>query len=123
MNKEQYKLYLQTPHWRSFRERVLLRSVVAGKYKCESCGDLFRRVEMEIHHKHYKTIGRESPTDVAVLCGECHSRTHGKDKHANPCEIPNRNYVKKDTVYAELMASAYESLRPIHKRMIDGVIK
>ena len=66
MNKEQYNLYLQTPHWRSFRERVLLRSVVSGKYKCESCGDLFRRAEMKIHHKHYKTVGRELPTDVAV---------------------------------------------------------
>jgi len=122
MNKEQYKLYLQTPHWRGFRERVLLRSVVSGRYKCESCGDLFSRSDMEIHHKHYKSVGRERPDDVAVLCGGCHSRTHGKDDAPKPYDLQRRSTIRKETIYAELMAEAYERLKPIHKRMIDGVI-
>ena len=122
MNKEQYQRYLKTPHWRNFRDRVLLRCVVAGRYKCETCGDLFGRSEMEVHHKHYKTVGRERPIDVQVLCGGCHAATHGKERQEQQVDPRYGRTVRRETVYAELMAEAYEKLRPIHKRMIDGVI-
>lgn len=117
MNKQQYKDYLKTSHWRMFRERVLLRVFVSGCYKCESCGELCRRSELDVHHLHYKTIGRERPTDVKVLCHDCHADEHDIEPF-NRVRITG----KKQNPFAEIMALAYEKLKPIHKRMIDGVI-
>jgi hypothetical protein len=28
--------------------------------------------ELQVHHRHYKTLGREQPEDVEVLCPACH---------------------------------------------------
>ena len=68
--------YGQTFHWKTFRKSILKgRSNV-----CESCGHSF--YTMHVHHLHYKSIGRESPSDVQLLCEICHEQKH-----------PNRVYV------------------------------
>lgn len=41
-----------SPQWLSIRQEVLDR---AG-YRCERCRDL---ASLEVHHKHYQTLGRE----------------------------------------------------------------
>jgi hypothetical protein len=122
MNKYQYKTYLRSEHWHLFRERVLLRTFVNGKYKCEDCGELFSRNELEVHHKHYRSLWNEKPSDVRVLCGICHTREHGLDEAAKQNAMMIKGHSRKQNVFAEIMAVAYEKLKPIHKRMIDGVI-
>lgn len=66
--KEWYQGYLKTPHWRRFSA-----SIKKKRGKCEQCGSRYR---LEVHHKHYKNVGFEKPSDVLVLCHECHMRLH-----------------------------------------------
>ena len=70
--KRLYRKYLQSDHWKRTRERKL-KSI---HFHCERCGD-FRR-KFQIHHKHYRTLGRESDDDLIALCGACHKKEHRK---------------------------------------------
>lgn len=70
MNKEQYKKYLQSNHWRVIRAWV--------KYKrkyCEICNSKYR---LEVHHKNYDHIWHENehPDDLMLLCDFCHDACH-----------------------------------------------
>lgn len=69
-----YQKQLATKQWKDFRKLVLSQR---GK-KCEMCGS---KENIQIHHTHYIT-GRKAweymPTDVLVLCKDCHGKIHGK---------------------------------------------
>lgn len=75
-----YYAYLQSPKWHEFRSFCLLTVFdrVEHKYKCDCCQKLWPRTEMEVHHKHYGTLGNENREDVLVLCQDCHAEKHGK---------------------------------------------
>ena len=79
MNKAQYQRYLNSPHWRQRREK---RVLVAGG-RCEfrpdsgnwdrKYGTLYgdrcnRDTNLEVHHRHYDSIGAEKDEDLEVLC-------------------------------------------------------
>lgn len=70
MANKLYKAYLQTKHWRTFREFALEKR---GR-KCEDCGkaDGF----FDIHHLTYENIGEEQLEDVLILCRTCHKARH-----------------------------------------------
>jgi len=40
---------------------------------CEVCG---RRAPLDLHHLHYRTIGREEAGDLQARCRECHRAAH-----------------------------------------------
>lgn len=71
--------YGKTFHWKTFRE-----SIIKGRSNvCESCGysPHYRKksryfITMHIHHFHYRSIGKESPSDVQLLCEICHEQKH-----------------------------------------------
>ena len=67
--KPLYADYIKSEMWRQVR---LWRMEIAG-FKCERCG---HRDSLEVHHLHYRTLGRERPQDLAVLCDGCHRRNH-----------------------------------------------
>ena len=67
-----YTTYLQSEHWRLFRERIFKTRKI-----CQGCE---KRNRLTIHHKNYKCLGKESPDDVLVLCWDCHNRFHKKKK-------------------------------------------
>lgn len=47
-------------------------------HKCMKCGN---PNELNVHHKHYKTLGNEDIGDLIVLCKRCHNDEHfEKDK-------------------------------------------
>jgi hypothetical protein len=64
----EYDAHLASPEWRRFadEQRVLAR------YRCERNGCGFLSQEVEVHHIHYRTLGKERPEDVLVLCPGCH---------------------------------------------------
>jgi hypothetical protein len=67
-----YKTYLQSEHWKAFRKKVYSK-----RRHCQNCGIT---KNLNIHHKHYRTVGNESESDVIVLCNPCHFRFHSRKK-------------------------------------------
>jgi restriction endonuclease Mrr len=67
-----YHRYLRTPEWRRTRAAALLR---AGN----ACSlDVDHTENLEVHHRSYKRLGAELPTDLLVLCRPCHQLHHGE---------------------------------------------
>lgn len=62
---EEYRQYMQSDEWKWIRGQKL-RSC---HYRCERCG---RRRWLNVHHRHYRTFGREGMEDLEVVCQECH---------------------------------------------------
>ena len=73
MSNPKYAAYLESSHWIEFRLSVLKK-----KSRCSNCG--ISRIlcrflygsDLELHHLHYRTLGREAMGDVLVLCRGCH---------------------------------------------------
>ena len=63
---ERYAAHLRSPYWAALKQKVIARR---GK-KCEKCGCEDRPIDM--HHKHYRTFGRERQKDVLLVCRDCH---------------------------------------------------
>lgn len=67
--------YLWEPSWQ-FRAAEM-RDLAGGR--CEFCGS---KNELDVHHIHYRSLGAEQPTDLVVLCRDCHRGTHrGREPH------------------------------------------
>ena len=73
MNKIQYKEYLNSEHWITFR-----RSIYSKRNRCQRCGIT---KTLNIHHITYKNLGKETNDDVLVLCNFCHFKGHQKKKY------------------------------------------
>lgn len=43
--------------------------------RCEDC-DVYLGRRLEMHHRHYNTVGDEAPEDLDGLCRECHHDRH-----------------------------------------------
>jgi hypothetical protein len=65
---ESYSDYLQSPHWKRTRVRVMERA----KRRCHACD---ARAEV-IHHVTYRHLGKERERDLIAVCRECHERIH-----------------------------------------------
>lgn len=63
-----YPSYLLGNWWKSKRN-LKLRS---QNYRCEICG----KKATQVHHKHYKTLGREKNADLVAICRQCHETHH-----------------------------------------------
>ena len=66
-------------HSREYRERLksrawkqLRQQMIASANGCERCFLITDR--LELHHKHYETLGREREQDLEVLCEACHKQ-------------------------------------------------
>lgn len=65
-----YKEYLKTEHWQHFRKEAV-------KYfqgKCQLCNS---EESLNLHHRTYENLGRETFNDVILLCKDCHGKFHG----------------------------------------------
>jgi hypothetical protein len=60
MTASWYQRYLQGGWWQR---------------KCQVCGV---RQRLEVHHLHYRSLGREELGDLKVLCDACHDKAHGR---------------------------------------------
>ena len=63
--------YLKSKHWQGTRKAKLKIDP-----KCESCGEV---EQLEVHHKHYRSLYHETRDDLETLCSLCHRRRHGID--------------------------------------------
>ena len=65
------RLYLRSNHW-----RILSRATREARGKCEAC---YRKLDiscLHAHHLTYKRLWFERPSDLQVLCRECHRKAH-----------------------------------------------
>jgi len=67
-----YDEYLKTDHWKQVRSTAY----GAAGGRCQLCNS---GGEVHAHHRTYDNLGHEKPSDVTVLCAECHAKFH--DKH------------------------------------------
>lgn len=70
-----YKAYLKSAHWFNLRKSKIKWH--GCKATCAVCGKESSMVQL--HHVSYKHLGDERPSDLVVLCPECHEKVH-KDK-------------------------------------------
>lgn len=64
-----YALYLRTGHW----ERVRTFALERARHQCALCPSAER---LEVHHRTYVRLGFEAPSDLIVLCDQCHRHHH-----------------------------------------------
>lgn len=62
---DEYQEVILSDRWRKLKAKV----VAVQKKRCGHCG---HESALELHHKHYATMGRETERDVVALCSRCH---------------------------------------------------
>lgn len=82
-----YRDYLKSPQWRRKRRKALRHY---GR-RCTVCGATER---LQVHHRHYRTLFRESMADLDLLCDGCHSNHHESDGKA--CDPMTREFLSLD---------------------------
>ena len=69
------KEYLDTLHSAAWRE-LKRKKIEETNSTCEICAVWCD--SLELHHKHYRNIGKETVKDVMLLCNCCHRIEDGK---------------------------------------------
>ena len=64
-----YRDYLKTKHWSKLRSKMLAKF----DRRCGICGS---GDSPNVHHIDYGRRGREKPSDLIVLCRDCHQAHH-----------------------------------------------
>lgn len=64
----EYYRYIRSAAW-----RTKAADLKSKRGKCEICSSAN---DLQVHHKHYRTLGNERPEDAAVLCSNCHANHH-----------------------------------------------
>jgi 5-methylcytosine-specific restriction endonuclease McrA len=64
-----YRAYLRTDHWIKTREEALDRAL----HRCALCNT---DSNLHVHHRTYERLGAELPSDLTVLCADCHRKFH-----------------------------------------------
>jgi hypothetical protein len=67
--RQRYWIVLKSERWKQLRAEVIAEM----KGRCEACGYLGQQ-RLHLHHKHYKTLGRETRGYVELLCKWCHKK-------------------------------------------------
>ena len=63
---DDYNCHLGSTEWERFKREIIKQR---GN-RCERCGHV--SAYLELHHKHYHSLGIEQPEDVELLCPKCH---------------------------------------------------
>lgn len=66
----QYKQYLNSLDWAVQRQRAIDRA----DNKCQRCGRSGEAYILQVHHLNYDRLGCELPTDLKVVCIDCHEK-------------------------------------------------
>lgn len=85
-----YLRAMDSGHWRALKTKANKRA----NHRCEHCQDA--SVALDLHHKHYYSLGREILADVLLLCEPCHGkadrkrRQKAKAKRKGKYKVPKR---------------------------------
>lgn len=67
--QDSYAVYRSTPQWRERKMEI----TEIQRHRCAGCGSQER---LHVHHRHYRTVRNEFPSDLLALCDRCHRREH-----------------------------------------------
>jgi 5-methylcytosine-specific restriction endonuclease McrA len=80
-----YQTHLESKEWKQTRRSTMARVKSKSRravFQCEMCQEFFNTDAIQVHHKHYRTVGSERSEDLMVVCRWCHAETHGKQDFA-----------------------------------------
>ena len=87
--------YLKSLAWKRKRAEIINRD----EGKCVRCPKEGRHV----HHETYDNIGREDPSDLILLCDECHNAVHQQQSETSrDCREAFIAYVKRKSTILKL---------------------
>lgn len=67
---DKYIRYLSSDSWRQKRNDALI-------FYGENCGVCGSKFNLQVHHRNYKNLYRETMSDLMILCRHCHCDAHG----------------------------------------------
>jgi hypothetical protein len=67
LHTPEYKARIASAEWQTMRTDRVARSYG----RCERCRRYLPN-SLELHHRHYDTLGHESHDDLDLLCPDCH---------------------------------------------------
>lgn len=106
-DKQQYYAYLKSDQWREKRRAALQ---FYGN-NCCLCGT---RHNIQVHHRNYRNIFKESMEDLILLCESCHKTFHKKKIWKNGKQskyMRNPNYEVNTVTYFPERSKFENSLR------------
>lgn len=71
IDKRKYYEYINSYPWKQKRKLALQ----FYGYNCCLCGN---RNDLQVHHRNYKNLFKESMEDLIILCESCHRQFHKK---------------------------------------------
>lgn len=74
--KEDYHEYLESPHWKQLRRRVIVRD----NFHCQNCFCHVTDATAQVHHLSYaayQRLGKSFAFECVTLCEQCHKDYHG----------------------------------------------
>ena len=71
-----YDEYLASPEWELKRQEIIF----LAEGKCERCKE---RRDLDIHHRHYESLGNEHHADLEAMCKTCHNKADKERKKRN----------------------------------------
>lgn len=115
-----YRNYLQSAEWRRLRATIIKRA----EGRCERCGRKPR--VLEVHHLHYRTLGRETGEELEALCRGCHAKADWIRERRNqkgdlpPDQITRReSYSKAQRAVAKLDVHSKEEM----KKLLEEILR
>lgn len=84
-----YREYLRTPHWKRVRTAYWASGL---EVECAVCGT---GQEVELHHKSYRNLGRETPADLVPLCRTHHGALHRLRRSPTGERLPTVRLVRE----------------------------
>lgn len=86
------------------------------KAKCAVCGKESSNVQL--HHISYKHLGNERPSDLVVLCAECHEKVHENKDFLNFMKKHRALYSGKETMAQHKKSQAKKKKKAAkHRKM------
>lgn len=80
--------YLRSKKWKKRRDKYR-----RTKMYLRGCAGCKVKENLNVHHRHYETVGKERDIDLLPLCNKCHDKVHG---------APNRTTNKEKMALNEI---------------------
>ena len=72
-----YKEYRLSLHWKNIKSKFFKSKLVKRNDKDEPCCTICMcNIKLEVHHKSYKSFGKENLNHLILVCHSCHGGIH-----------------------------------------------